>query len=158
MATGKVSPKFLMIPTLTSIYFHFSYSHFSFKQIIFLLQYKTGTIWDEKIPHCKYPVFPKLHFLSTFCQRQYITLAQRKSLTCILHSFSCSVFEGSAGIGQEHYSPRRRNQVNQCQGQVQRGSEAQEPQLQVGSQPREPLMRGISCAFVVGTVEPWPVQ
>lgn len=114
MATGKISPKVLMIPTLTSIYFHLSYSHyFSFKQIIFYSN-KTGTIWDEKIPHCKYPIFPKLYFLSTFCRRQYITLSQSYSLTCILRSFSCSVFEGSAGIGQEHYPPRRRSQVYQC--------------------------------------------
>lgn len=38
METGKISPEVLLIPTLTSIHFHLSYSHhFSFKQIMFLL-------------------------------------------------------------------------------------------------------------------------
>lgn len=53
----------------TPIISHLSESYFFYSN-------KTGTIWDEKIPHCKYPIFPKLYFLSTFCQRQYITLAQ----------------------------------------------------------------------------------
>lgn len=41
-----------------------------------------------------------------------ILLPWRCSLTCILHSFSCSAFEGSAAKGQEHYSPKRRSQVH----------------------------------------------
>lgn len=77
------------------------------------------------------------------------------SLTCTLHSSSCSAFAGSTGAGLVHRCPRQWSRGRQCWGQALGGLEVLQTRLWVGCQAWESLV-AVSCAFAAVNEEPWP--
>lgn len=115
----RVSPKALMSPILPLYISNYSYyrllppfliqENFISSIGIKLAKVKMRKSFNGSTPYCpNYTPTPP----SVITFMKDILLPWRCSLTCILHSFSCSAFEGSAATGQEHYSPKRRSQVH----------------------------------------------